>query len=75
MVERVNSTLEQHHSKVVDESQTDWDQHIPLVLMVYRSSVHEKIAMTPAKLVFGREIRLPGYFMFGSPETQFGNSV
>ena len=26
--------------------------------------------MTPAKLVFGREIRLPGDLMFGSPETQ-----
>ena len=26
--------------------------------------------MTPAKLVFGREIRLPWDLMFGSPETQ-----
>ena len=26
--------------------------------------------MTPAKLVFGQEIRLPGDLMFGSPETQ-----
>ena len=26
--------------------------------------------MTPVKLVFGREIRLPGDLMFGSPETQ-----
>ena len=30
MVERFNSTLEQHLSKVVDENQTDWDQRIPL---------------------------------------------
>ena len=62
--------LEQHLSKVVDENQTDWDQRIPLFLMAYRSSVHDTNGMTPAKLVFGREIRLPGDLMFGSPETQ-----
>ena len=70
MVERFNSTLEQHLSKVVDKNQTDWDQRIPLFLMAYRSSVHDTTGMTPAKLVFGREIRLPGDLMFGSPESQ-----
>ena len=38
--------------------------------MAYRSSVHGTSGMTTAKLVFGREIRLPGDLMFGSPETQ-----
>ena len=71
MVERFNRTLEQHLSKVVDENQTDWDQRIPpLFPMAYRSSGHDTTGMTPAKLVFGREIRLPGDLMFGSPETQ-----
>ena len=70
MIERFNRTFEQHLSKVVDENQTDWDQRIPLFLMAYRSSVHDTTGMTPAKLVFGREIRLPGDLMFGSPETQ-----
>ena len=69
MVERFNRTLEQHLLKVVDENQTDWDQRIPLFLMAYRSSVHDTTGMTPAKLVLGREIRLPGDLMFGSPET------
>ena len=55
---------------VYKRQQTDWDQRIPLLLMAYRSSVHDTTGMTPAKLVFGREIRLPGYLMFGSPETQ-----
>ena len=54
----------------VDENQTDWDQRIPLFLMAYRSSVHDTTGMIPAKLVFGREIRLPEDLTFGSPETQ-----
>ena len=70
MAERFNRTLEQHLSKVVDENQPDWDQRIPLFLMAYRSSVHDTTGMTPAKLVFGWEIRLSGYSMFGSSETQ-----
>ena len=37
--------------------------------MANRSSVHDTTGMTPAKLVFGREIRLAGDLMFGSPET------
>ena len=64
MVERFNGTLEQHLSKGVDENQTDWDQHTPLLLMAYRSSVHNTTDITPAKLVFGREIRLRGDLMF-----------
>ena len=59
----LNRTLEQHLSKVVDENQTDWDQRIPLFLMAYRSSVHNTIGMTSAKLVFGQEICLPGDLM------------
>ena len=62
--------LEQHLTKVVNGNQTDWDQRIPLFRMAYRASLHDTTSMTPAKLVFGRVIRLPGDLMFGSPETQ-----
>ena len=61
-----NRSLEQHLSKVVDENQTDWDQRIPLFLMAYKSSVHDTTGMAPAKLVFGREIRLPGDLMLAT---------
>ena len=55
----------QYLLKIVDKNQTDWNQRIPLFLMAYRSSVHDTTGMPPAKLVFGREIRLPGDLMFG----------
>jgi hypothetical protein len=36
-----------------------WDQHIPLALMAYRSSVHESTGFSLSMLMFGREIELP----------------
>ena len=60
MVERFNRAHEQHMSKVVDKIQIDWDPCIQLFIMAYRSSVHNITDMTPAKLVIGRDISLPG---------------
>ena len=41
MVERFNRTMEEHLSKVVAEHQKDWDRHLPLFLLAYRSAVHD----------------------------------
>ena len=59
--------MEEHLSKVVESHQKDWDQHLPLFLMAYRAAVHDTTGYTPARLVFGRELRLPCDLMFGSP--------
>jgi hypothetical protein len=67
MVERFNRTLEQHLQKVVSQNQRDWDEHIPLFLLAYRSSVHNSTQLSPARLVFGRELRLPCDLEFGTP--------
>ena len=57
--------------EVVDENQAHLDQPV-----VFRSSVHDTTGMTPANLVFGREIRLPGDLMFRSPSSEYcGYSV
>lgn len=68
MVERFNKTIEEHLSKMVDEHQRDWDQHIPLFLMAYRSAVHNTTGLSPSKILFGRELRLPCDLVFGSPD-------
>ena len=68
MVERFNKTLVEHLRIMVNEHQTDWDKHIPLFLMTYRSAVHEATGRTPASVLFGREIRLPSDLIFGNPE-------
>lgn len=67
MVERMNRTINRHLSKVVSDHQRDWDCFLHLFLLAYRSSVHETTGETPAKIVMGRELRLPCDLQFGCP--------
>lgn len=67
MVERFNRTILSYLAKFVDENQRDWDKLLPFLLMSYRSAVHEATKNTPARLVFGRELRLPIGLCFGFP--------
>lgn len=66
MVERMNRTINRHLSKVVSNHQRDWDRHLHLFLMAYRSSIHETTGQSPANILFGRELRLPCDLVFGS---------
>ena len=47
MLERFNCTVEDQLSKFVDENQRDWNNHAPLLLMAYRTAVHETTGCTP----------------------------
>ena len=53
MVEQFNRTLEAQLSKFVEDRQQDWDAHLPLLLMAYRTAVHEATSCTPASLMLG----------------------
>ncbi len=66
-VERFNRTLLNMLSKHVEDDQTDWDIHIPHVMMAYRSSQNESTKFSPALLMFGHELRLPIYVVVGDP--------
>ena len=70
MVERFNRTLEALLSKFVDHNQKDWDEHLQILLMSYRSAVHESTGCSPAKLMMGRELTLPVDLTFGRPEEE-----
>ena len=59
LVERFNRTLQTMLSMYCKKDQSDWDQHLPYVLMAYRASQQETTGATPNSLVFGREINLP----------------
>ncbi|GBM18137.1 Retrovirus-related Pol polyprotein from transposon 297 [Araneus ventricosus] len=59
MVERFNRTILNHLSLFVSKNQTDWDTHLPLFLLAYRSADHEVTGFTPADMLFGRTLRLP----------------
>lgn len=69
MVERFNRTLEDYLKKVVSAQQKDWDEHIPTFLLAYRSAVHDSTSKTPAKIIFGAELKLPGDLQFGIKPT------
>ena len=59
MVGRMNRTLKNILSKLVNERQDDWDMWLPQALLSYRSTVHSLTRFSPHLLIFGRETRLP----------------
>jgi transposase InsO family protein len=67
MVERYIKTIEEHLRKVVTSHQKDWDDGLPLFPLAYRASTHDTTGLTPASLVFGRELRLSFDLLFGVP--------
>ncbi|XP_061185787.1 uncharacterized protein K02A2.6-like [Saccostrea echinata] len=75
MVERFNKTLATMLSAYVLDHQTDWDKHLPYVLMAYCSAIHESTGYTPNMLMLGREISTPLYIMYGLPGEKEHTSV
>lgn len=67
MVERYNATLVGQLARYCEEGQQDWDEWLPYVLMAYRAAEHEATHFTPARLMFGREMRLPVDLALGRP--------
>eukprot|EP00731_Ephydatia_muelleri_P005922 Em0003g170a len=49
------------------ENERDWDLHVPLLMLAYRTSTQESTRCTPFYLMFGREARLPADVMSGLP--------
>ncbi|GBM42710.1 Retrovirus-related Pol polyprotein from transposon 412 [Araneus ventricosus] len=67
MVERFKRTILDHLSLFVSRNQTDWDTHLSLFLLAYRSTEHEISELTPAEILFDRTLRLPFDILFGRP--------
>ena len=59
MVERFNRTMEAMLAAWTSSCQDDWDQHLALIGMAYRSAPHESTKETPNRMIFGREVTLP----------------
>ena len=60
LVERFNRTLLQMLRSYVQLDQRDWDVHLPLLTAAYRATTHASTGLTPNKLMFGREVQMPG---------------
>eukprot|EP00752_Nemacystus_decipiens_P016839 g15071.t1 len=64
--ERVNHTMAQMLSVVVNEPQTDWDLQLPRVEAAYNNSENAATGLTPNDVHIGRTPRLP-FSLFTSP--------
>lgn len=67
MIERAQRTIQNMITSYISDKQDDWDEHIPLLMMAYRSSVHESTGMSPSMMMFGRELNLPIDMTLGRP--------
>jgi len=75
LVERFNRTLIHEVAKYCSSDQRDWDVKLPSLLMAYRSAQHETTIHTPAKLMFGRELRLPVDLATGRPPQEVTDPI
>ena len=66
-VKRFNRTCQQMLKAFVNENRDDWDDHLPYLMMAYRSSPHESTFLSPNIVMFGDECTLPVDLMVGSP--------
>ena len=67
MIERFNRTLITMLARFTSKNQKDWDEHLPYILLAYRSSIHESTGFTPNELMIGWNVKLPIDLIFGQP--------
>ena len=61
MVERCHRQLKA--SLMAVDSDSGWMDSLPLVMLGLRSSWRQELDASPAELVYGEELRLPGEFI------------
>ena len=67
MIERQHRTLKERLvSRACASGSSSWMQHLPFVLLGLRSAVREDSACSPADILYGTSLRLPGPMMDSS---------
>ena len=54
----------------MSEDQRDWDDHIPLLMLAYKTTPQESTRISPYKMMFGKEAALPIDLLLERPQTQ-----
>ncbi len=72
LVERFNRSLQAMLGTLVSNHQDDWDDHLPYVMLAYRSTVQESTGCSPSLLMLGREMNHPIDLMVGAPRRYQG---
>ena len=63
--ERVNRTILGMLAKYLTDNHSEWDRHLPLLMLGYRAQIHRSLGYSPFFLMFGREPNLPIDEKFG----------
>jgi len=75
ITERENKVIVDMLRHFVNTRQSDWDIHLPVIMMAYRSSVHRVIGESPASMMYGHELRLPIDALVGPPPEEEHEAV
>ena len=59
MIERFNRTVAQILATFVKGNRKTWDEHLPFLMLAYRSTVYESTQCTPNELMYGWNVALP----------------
>ena len=52
----------------VNENRSNWDDHLPFIMMAYRATMHASTGLTPNMMMFGMENILPVDLMYHVPD-------
>ena len=66
MVERSNRTIKEMLAKYINKKQDDWDLYLDYMVMSYNATPHDSTNITPYRMVFGEEMRMPLDIVAGS---------
>ena len=75
LVENFNRTLGTLLRQTTSRHQRDWDEHVELATMTYRSTVHESMGQTPNMMMLGRELPMPSHLLAQTPEQDAEGNV
>ena len=73
--ERVNRTILGMLAKYLTDNHSEWDRHLPLLMLGYRAQIHRSLGYSPFFLMFGREPNLPIDAEIDSPTTARARSA
>jgi transposase InsO family protein len=75
ITERENSVIKAMLSAYVNERLTDWDDHLPAVMMAHRTAVHRTLDEAPFTMMMGRWARLPLDAFVGPPPEEEAQQI
>ena len=74
-VERLMRTILDMLAKYLNDSHTEWDVHLPLLMLGYRAQIHSSLGYSPYYLMFARESKLPAEVNIDAPAATSSRSV